>query len=90
MATFLIRQTLPSDRNSSGIAAVLASGTDEAAARALAASNAPGGTKIPASWPAVQVGSGDLPSGYNPTYFEGAAIPRDPANPTTRGRFRGE
>lgn len=75
MATFLIRRTRPEDKNSSGIHAVLVSGADEAAARALAIANAPTGeTKIPATWAAAQVGSGDLPGSMNPTYFEGDAI----------------
>jgi hypothetical protein len=90
MPTYLIRRTRPEDRNANGIAAALASGTDEAAARALAASAAPTGTKIPASWQAVQVGSGNLPDGYNPVFFEGAAVVSDPTNPATRDRFRGQ
>lgn len=75
MATFLLRRTLPQDKNSTGIHAVLVSAADEAAARALAiASATTGETKIPTTWAAAQVGSGDLPSNMNPTFFEGDAI----------------
>ncbi len=75
MATFLIRRTLSHDKNSSGIHAVLVSAANEAAARALAAANAPTGeTKIPSTWEATQVAATDLPGNMNPTFFEGDAI----------------